>query len=171
MKNLIPGKEVPQLMVNTVNGMTWDLRDQKPERLSLVVFYRGLHSPACKEYLEALNSKYDAFREKGINIICLSADSESLSEQVAVEWEVEKLTIGNGISIEDARLWDLYISKGIEEGEPEFFFEPGLFLIRPDNTLYAALIQSIAFVRPDLDSLLEALDDMLDNDIPIRGDA
>lgn len=171
MKNVIPGKEVPRLIVDTVNGMTWNLRDQKPENLTLVVFYRGLHSPDCKLYLEELNSKYDEFREKGINIVCLSANDESLSEKTAIEWEVEKLTIGYGLSIEDARLWDLYISKGINDSEPDLFFEPGLFLIRPDNTLYAALIQSIPFVRPDLETLIKAIDYMLDNDYPARGDA
>lgn len=171
MKNVIPGKEVPQLIVDTVNGMSWNLRDQKPENLTLAVFYRGLHSPDCKLYLEELNTKYDKFRVKGINIICLSANDESLTEKTAVEWEVEKLTIGYGLSIEDARLWDLYISKGINDSEPDFFFEPGLFFIRPDNTLYAASIQSIPFVRPDLDSLLKTIDDMLDNNDPVRGGA
>ena len=171
MKNVIPGKEVPQLIVDTINGMTWNLRNQKPENLTLAVFYSGRHSTDCKLYLEELNSKYDEFREKGINIVCISADNESLSEETAIEWEVEKLTIGYGLSIDDARLWDLYISKGINDSEPDIFFEPGLFLIRPDNTLYAALIQSVPFARPDLDTLLKSVDSMLDNDAPARGDA
>lgn len=171
MKNVTPGKEVPQLIVDTINGMMWNLRDQKPENLTLAVFYRGLHSPDCKLYLEELNSKYDKFREKGVNIVCLSADNESMSEETAIEWEVEKLTIGYDFSIENALLWDLYVSKGINNSEPEFFFEPGLFLIKPDNTLYAALIQSIPFARPDLDTLLSAIDYMLDNDYPARGEA
>jgi peroxiredoxin len=171
MKNVTPGKEVPRLIVDTVNGMMWNLRDQKPENLTLAVFYRGLHSPDCKLYLEELNSKYDEFRERGINIVCLSADSESLSEKTAIEWEVEKLTIGYNFSIEDARLWDLYVSKGMNEDEPDTFFEPGLFLIRPDNTLYAALIQSMPFVRPNLDELLKTIDYILNNDYPARGEA
>jgi len=171
MKNLIPGKEVPPLIVDTVNGMMWNLRDQKPENLTLAVFYRGLHSPECKLYLEELNSKFDKFREKGVNIVCISADNESLSEETAVEWEVEKLTIGYGFSIEDARKWDLYLSKGIDQSEPDIFFEPGLFLIRPDSTLYAASIQSMPFLRPELDDLLKSIDYILDNDYPARGEA
>jgi peroxiredoxin len=166
-----PGKEVPKLIIDTVNGMMWNLRDQKPENLTLAVFYRGLHSPDCKLYLEELNSKFDEFREKGINIVCVSADNESFSEKTAIEWEVEKLTIGYDFSIENARLWDLYISKGINDSEPDTFFEPGLFLIRPDNTLYAALIQSMPFMRPDLDTLLKTIDYILDNDYPARGEA
>jgi len=171
MKNVTPRKEVPRLIVDTVNGMMWNLRDQKPENLTLAVFYRGLHSPDCKLYLEELNSKFDEFREKGINIVCVSADNESLSEKTAIEWEVEKLTIGYDFSIEDARLWDLYVSKGINDSEPDTFFEPGLFLIKPDNTLYAALIQSMPFMRPDLEALLKTIDYILNNDYPARGEA
>ncbi len=171
MKNVIPGKEVPRLIVDTINGMLWNLRDQKPQNLTLAVFYRGLHSPDCKLYLEELNSKFDKFRKKGINIVCISADNKSLSEKTAIEWEVEKLTIGYDFSIEDARLWDLYISKGINDTEPDTFFEPGLFIIRPDNTLYAALIQSMPFVRPDLKTLLKTIDYILNNDYPARGKA
>lgn len=171
MKNVIPGKEVPRLIVDTVNGMLWNLRDQKPENLTLAVFYRGLHSPECKLYIEELNSKFDEFREKGINIVCISADNESLSEKTAIEWDVEKLTIGYDFSIEDARLWDLYISKGINDSEPDTFFEPGLFLIRPDSTLYSASIQSMPFVRPDLEALLKTIDYILDKDYPARGEA
>lgn len=171
MKNVIPGKEVPRLIVDTVNGMVWNLRDQKPENLTLAVFYRGLHSPECKLYIEELNSKFDEFREKGINIVCISADNESLSEKTAIEWDVEKLTIGYDFSIEDARLWDLYISKGINDSEPDTFFEPGLFLIRPDSILYSASIQSMPFVRPDLEALLKTIDYILDKDYPARGEA
>ncbi len=54
MKNVIPQQEVPVLKVKTVNGMKWDLRDQQPENFTLVVFYRGLHCPVCKKYLEEL---------------------------------------------------------------------------------------------------------------------
>ena len=162
---------MPRLIVDTVNGMVWNLRDQKPENLTLAVFYRGLHSSECKLYLEELNSKFDKFRKKGVNIVCISADNESLSEETAVEWHVEKLTIGYDFSIEDARKWDLYISKGINESEPDSFFEPGLFLISPDNTLYAASIQSMPFVRPALDDLLKSIDYILDNDYPARGEA
>lgn len=171
MKQVIPGKEVPQLIVDTVNGMLWNLRDQKPENLTLVVFYRGLHCPICKSYLEELNTKFDKFREKGVNILCVSANTESLAEETAVEWDVEKLTIGYGFSIEDARKWDLYISKGINKNEPDLFFEPGLFLISQDNTLYAASIQSMPFVRPDLDDLLKSIDYILNKEYPPRGES
>jgi peroxiredoxin len=171
MKNVIPGKVVPELIVETVNGMIWNLRDQKPKNFTLVVFYRGIHCPVCKSYLEELNSKIDKFRDKGVNVICISSNSASLAEQTATDWDIDKLTLGFNYSIEDARKWDLFISKGINDKEPEMFFEPGLFLIRPDNTLYAASIQSMPFARPKFDDLLKSISFVLNEKYPARGEA
>jgi len=49
--------------------------------------------------------------------------------------------VGYGVSIEKAREWGIYVSTsrsktfaGIEE--PPLFAEPGLFLVKPDRTLY-----------------------------------
>ena len=51
------------------------------------------------------------------------------------------MRVGYGLPLKDARAWGLYISTsrgktsaGIEE--PALFSEPGLFLVRPDSTLY-----------------------------------
>lgn len=171
MKNVMPGEEVPTLIVNTVNGMKWDLRDQQPKNFTLVVFYRGLHCPVCKSYLEELNSKIEKFRNNGVNIICISANNHRLAEDTVVKWEIEKLAIGHSFSIEDARKWDLYISKGISKKEPDEFFEPAVFLVKPDNTLYAASIQSMPFARPSIKDLLKATDFIVDHDYPARGES
>ena len=171
MENVIPRQEVPELVVNTVNGMIWNLRDQLPKNFTLVIFYRGLHCPVCKSYLEELNSKIEKFRDRGINVICISANNGTLAETTVVEWDVEKLTIGHDFSIENAREWDLYISKAVNEKEPDIFFEPALFLIRPDNSLYAASIQSMPFARPQFDDLLKSLDYIIKEDYPARGES
>ena len=171
MKNLIPRQEVPELIVDTVNGMTWNLRDQQPKNFTMVVFYRGLHCPVCKTYLEELNSKIDRFRDKGVNVICISSNTHSLAEETSTRWDVEKLTLGFDFSIEDARKWDLYISEGISDKEPKVFFEPALFLIKPDRTLYAASIQSMPFARPKFDELLKSISFILNEDYPARGEA
>ncbi len=171
MKNVMPRQEVPELEVNTVNGMIWNLRDQMPQNFTMVVFYRGLHCPVCKSYLEELNSKIEKFRDRGINVICISANNSSLAEKTVIEWDVEKLTIGHDFSIENAKEWDLYISKAVSEKEPDIFFEPALFLIRPDNSLYAASIQSMPFARPQFDDLLKSLDFIITEDYPARGES
>lgn len=169
MKNLIPNKEVPELIVNTVNGMKWDLRDEKPENFTMVVFYRGLHCQFCKNYLEEINSRIYKLRDNGINVVCISANSGRVAEDTVAKWNIEKLVIGHSLSLEMARKWDLYISKGISKKEPEYFFEPALFLVRPDNTLYSASIQSMPFARPSIADIIKSTDFILDNDYPARG--
>ncbi|SHF59184.1 Alkyl hydroperoxide reductase subunit AhpC (peroxiredoxin) [Salegentibacter echinorum] len=171
MKNVLPRKEVPNLRVETTSGMKWDLREQNSENFTMVVFYRGLHCPVCKSYLQELNEKVEKFEEKGVNIICISANNKELAEKTVEEWNVDNLTIGYGLETADSRKWDLYVSEGINDNEPEVFFEPALFLIKPDNMLYAASIQTMPFARPKFDELLKAIDFVLEKDYPARGEA
>jgi len=171
MKNVLPGKKVPRLRLKTISGMEWDLRNQEPKNFTMVVFYRGIHCPVCKSYLEELNNKVKTFNDKGVNVICISANDKSLAEQTLEEWEIDNLNIGYDFNTEDARKWDLYVSEAIKDNEPDVFFEPGLFLIKPDNTLYAASIQTMPFARPKFDELLKAIDFVLEEEYPARGEA
>lgn len=65
----------------------------------------------------------------------------------------------------------LFISSAIESKEPERFAEPGLFLVRPDATLYAVSIQTMPFARPSFKQLASALDFVIKEDYPARGEA
>lgn len=170
MKNFKPRQEVPELVVNTVNGMEWNLRETKTENFNLVIFYRGLHCPVCKSYLEELNGLISDYSERGVNVIAISSNNKELAEKTVENWDIENVTIGYDMPIEEARKWDLYISEGINDKEPNEFIEPALFLIRPDHTLYASSIQSMPFARPKLKELLKSIDFVLDKDYPARGE-
>jgi hypothetical protein len=83
--------------------------------------------------------------------------------------------MGYGLSLSLAKDWGLFISTsrgktsiGIEE--PKLFSEPGVFLIRPDQTLFYASVQSMPFVRPVFKEMLPALDFVMANDYPARGE-
>ncbi len=170
MKNFKPRQEVPELVVNTVNGMDWNLRETEPENFNLVIFYRGLHCPVCKSYLEELNGLISDYSERGVNVIAISSNNKELAEKTVENWDIENVNIGYDMPIEEARKWDLYISEGINDKEPNEFIEPALFLIRPDQTLYASSIQSMPFARPKLKELLKSIDFVLDKDYPARGE-
>lgn len=171
MKNLKPGKEVPQLILDTTKGIKWDLRDSQPDNFTMIIFYRGIHCPVCKKYLEELNTKIDQFEDKGVNVICVSSNSQVTAEKTVKEWEIDKLNIGYGFDIEKAEEWDLYVSEAIKDSEPEIFLEPALFLVRPDAVLYSASIQSMPFARPKFDELLKSISFVLKEDYPARGGA
>ncbi|WP_373074628.1 peroxiredoxin-like family protein [Zeaxanthinibacter enoshimensis] len=166
---LIPNEKVPQLKVPLINGAEWDLYAQEPENFTLVIFYRGLHCPVCKSYLEDLAQLRDKFAGRGVHIIAISSNKEELAKKTAEEWDIPGLPVGYGMSMEQAQEWGLYISGAISDKEPGHFFEPGLFLIRPDQKLYAGSVQTMPFARPRLAEVLKAVDFILENDYPARG--
>ena len=109
-------------------------------------------------------------------MIAISTDGRDRAEQANEQWGLDGLQVGYGLSLDQAGAWGLYISNsrsvtsvGIEE--PRQFNEPGLFLVRPDRTLYWAGVQSVPFARPHFDEVLKAVDFIKSKDHPPRGEA
>ena len=176
MSHLMPRQPVPPLSVATLDGDRWVLAEQQPNSFTLIVFYRGLHCPICQPYLRELDRMLADFQQKGIEVIAISSDVEGRARGAKEGWKLADLRIGYGLSIDTAKAWGLYVSTsrgmtsiGIEE--PALFSEPGLFLVRPDGTLYAAAVQTMPFARPHFKELLSALDFIIANDYPARGEA
>jgi peroxiredoxin len=173
---LMPRAPVPPLRVGTVGGPCWRLCDQKPKHFTVVVFYRGLHCAGCRAQLKELESKFDAFHARGVSVLAVSADTRERAERTAVDWGIDKLTLCWGLTMDQARAWGLYISEGRGAGsggvdEPEFFVEPAIFLVAPDSTLVAGMVQTMPFARPRLDDLLAAIDWLARTGKPPRGDS
>ena len=172
MSNRIkPREKAPNLEVRLINDLKWVLQDQEAKNFTMIVFYRGLHCPICKKYLEDLATKLDDFSKRGVNMIAISTDSEKRAKEAGEKWNIPDLPVGFNFSIDDAKKWGLYISKGISEKEPKEFSEPAIFLIRPDQTLYFSAIQTMPFARPDFNQILEAIDFVVEKDYPARGEA
>jgi peroxiredoxin len=176
MTTIIPRTKTPELEFETVGGDTWRLADQKPENFTMIVAYRGLHCPICKNYLRDLSRNKDEFEKRGIEVVVVSSDGKDRAEEAKRDWEIENLTVGYGMGIDKAREWGMFISTsrgktsaGIEE--PPLFSEPGLFLVRPDQTLYASNIVTMPFTRPHFKDVLGALDVIIERDYPARGEA
>ena len=167
-----PQQPAPSLTVSVVGRGPWTLADQHPDRFTLVVFYRGLHCPVCRAYLHQLEGLLDRLAEVGVtSVLAVSGDDEARATRSVEEWGLTRLAVGYGQSVESMREWGLFVSKGINDGEPEVFGEPGVFLVRPDGTLYAAILNSMPFGRPHLDELVGAVGWLNDNDYPARGEA
>jgi peroxiredoxin len=163
------------LTVKTLQHGEFDLMSENPSLMTLVCFYRGLHCPVCGNYLKELERLTPAFQERGVRTIAMSSDGEERARQMADKIGAEHLRIGYGLSLSVARQWGLYISAsrgktsiGIEE--PELFSEPGVFLIRPDQTVYWLSVQSMPFARPIFAEMVQALDFVIKNDYPARGE-
>ena len=153
----------------------WSIADQTPENFTLIVVYRGLHCPICATYLGSLNARTEEFEKRGVNVVVLSSDDEERAKTAKEKWGLDKLTVGYGLDLDTARQWGLYISTSrgktsIGVVEPDQFAEPGLFFVRPDGTLYFANVQTMPFARPRFEDILPALDFVLKNDYPARGE-
>lgn len=173
---LKPRLAVPILDVQLTNGEVWKLSQQNAENFIMLAFYRGMHCPICKRYLADLNRKLADFEARGVSVLALSSDSKERAMATEEDWGLSNLTLGYGIPIEKAREWGLYISTGKGKSslgvmEPDFFSEPALFLIKPDMTLYASIMQTMPFARPYFSEVLSSLDFIIENNYPARGQA
>lgn len=175
-KSPMPRQPVPPLSVAALAGGSLTLQAGRAAHFTLLVFYRGYHCPQCRAYLTELNRLHDEFVQRGVEVLVVSSDIEDRARRAQQEWSLDRLTIGYGLTIEAARDWGLYVSTsrgltstGVEE--PALFSEPGVFLIRPDLTLYWSSVQTMPFARPHFKEMLGAIDFVLDKNYPARGEA
>ncbi|MEY3654772.1 MAG: hypothetical protein RL739_2942 [Pseudomonadota bacterium] len=172
---LTPRQPVPALNVPLVTGGKFILGEKPAAVFDLVVVYRGLHCPICAKYLIELETLTPEFHKLGVNVVALSSDNAERAQAMAEKVKATHLKIGYGLSMASARQWGLYISTsrgktslGIEE--PALFSEPGVFIVRPDNTLYYVSTQTMPFARPSFQELLGAIEFAIAKDYPARGE-
>lgn len=175
-QHLMPRQPVPALDVPTLSGARLALVANEAKNFTLIVFYRGYHCPLCRTYLTELNRLHDEFSSRGVVIRVLSSDTRERAQLAVDAWSLDRLDLGYGLAEDSARDWGLYISTGrgltstgVEE--PARFSEPGVFLVRPDLSLYWANVQTMPFARPHFKDMLGAIDFVLAKDYPARGEA
>ncbi len=176
MAMLKPRTKTPDLELDTLEGGKWRLSDQSPENFTMIVAYRGLHCPICRPYLSELDRNLEEFQKRGVEVIAVSTDTLERAAQTKDEWKLRNLRIAYGLSVANAREWGLYISSSRGKTsagvvEPDQFNEPGLFLVRPDQSLYASSIATMPFARPHFKEILAAIDFIVEKDYPARGEA
>jgi peroxiredoxin len=172
---LMPRQPVPRLQVPTLAHGPFNLADDAAPNFTLVVFYRGLHCPICLKYLLELGRLQPEFEKRGVKVIALSSDGRERAQAMADKLNAPNLRMGFDLGLANAREWGLYVSTsrgttsiGIEE--PALFSEPGVFIVRPDGTLYYGAVQTMPFARPHFDELLAAIDFALAKNYPARGE-
>ncbi len=171
---LKPSQRVPNLRFPLLKGGEFDLEKTSPEKFDLVVFYRGLHCRFCISHLQELKNLMDDYAKNGVTIYAVSADEKERAEEFAAKVDVPAVHFGYQLDLKIAREWGLYISSGrgktsIGVVEPDYFNEPGMFLIKPDKTLYYGQVQTMPFARPPFQDLLWAIRFSNEKNYPPRG--
>ena len=172
---LMPRQTVPALDLALTSGGRYVSGQNSGERFDLLVFYRGLHCPICAKYLLELERLGEEFQKRGVRIVAISSDEVTRGQAMAEKVQGRFIEFAYGLDLGLARQWGLYISTskgktsiGLEE--PALFSEPGVFLIKPDQTLYYGSTQTMPFARPSFGDLLAAVDFAIQKDYPARGE-
>jgi peroxiredoxin len=175
MHAVIPRQPAPSLIVETLKHGRFDLGQDAPKLMTLVVFYRGLHCPFCVIQLEEMEKMVADFESRGVKMIALSTDNAERARAMAERGKLDKLRVGHGLSLADAKRWGLYLStgggkntQGIEINP--IYSEPGLFLVKADRTVHYVAIQSAPQGRPAMKDILGVVDFNIKNNAPSRGD-
>lgn len=166
---LKPNHPVPEIDLPLAGGGRFRLSKSQPSSFTLVVFYRGLHCPICKGYLGELQKRLDELASLGVASVAISSDAAARAERSKIDWGLDRLNLAYDMPISLGQKWGLYVSKAISDKEPAEFLEPGLFLIRPDQTLYAASVQTMPFTRPNLSEIVGAIRFINEKGYPARG--
>ncbi|MCU0927452.1 MAG: AhpC/TSA family protein [Hydrogenophaga sp.] len=172
---LTPRLPVPALNLPLTSGERFVLGAQPAEQFDLLVFYRGLHCPICAKYLMELERLAPEFEKRGVGVLAVSSDTAERAQAMAEKIKASGVRVAHSLSLQTARQWGLSISAsrgktsiGIEE--PALFSEPGVFLVKPDGTLFYGSTQTMPFARPAFQDLLGAIDFAVANDYPARGE-
>ncbi|MFF9547450.1 peroxiredoxin-like family protein [Streptomyces albidoflavus] len=166
-----PRTQAPPLTVPMVGGGTWELAQRTPRNFTMIVFYRGLHCPACRNQLAQLEASAGELQNLGVEAVAISADTEERAARARDEWGLRETPVGYGLSVKAMREWGLFVSEATHEQEPEYFNEPGLFLIKPDLKIYYEALTSMPFGRPAVRELIGGMSFVIENAYPARGNA
>ena len=167
--SLMPRERVPALDLPTVGGGRYVLGKKPAERFDLLVFYRGSHCPICAKYLMELERLAPEFEKRGVRSVAISADGAERAAKMSEKIKANLVTFAHDLPLSTARAWGLYLSAGRGD-EPALFAEPGVFLVRPEGTLYYGSTQTMPFARPPFADLLGAVDYAISKDYPARGE-
>lgn len=166
------GVAIPSVVVQSLRGDAVDIsRAEPPCDWRLIVVYRGRHCPMCTRFLNVLQGYVDSFRELGVDLVAVSADSKSQLEEHTERLEVE-FPLYYGLTAAQMRELGMYISLPKSEQETDHVFsEPGLFLVDHDGLVRLVDIANSPFLRPDPELILRGLrfSRNPDNHSPIRG--
>jgi len=172
MERLRPAQDATPLELDLIIGAKWRLADQNDEAhpWRLLVVYRGLHCPKCKEQLTELSGMLGDFTDAGVTVVSASMETHERSQKAYDEWRLDRLPVAYGLTESFAERFGLYVSESIKEDEPERFLEPAILLFR-GTQLHAAWIQTLPFARPALGDILSLIKWLAQNDYPARGRA
>lgn len=164
VRPILIGADVPAVVLETVNGETFDLKAAVATQPTILIFYRGGWCPYCNLYLGQLQNAETKLRNLGYQILAISPDQP---EKLRDSGNTEKLTytllsdaamaaskaFGIAFRVDDATV-EKYKGYGIDleaaSGETHHLLPvPAVFIVGTDGVI------SFVYVNPDYKTRLE----------------
>jgi len=165
-----PGDTAPNLEIATTGGEALRLPGALlADRLTMLVVYRGLHCGICKQYLAELAMQAQALRKLGVEVIAASSDPLQKARVAQTDWTGNRLRFGYGLTEEHGRLLRLFLTAKRKDGEPDRFFEPGMYLFDAAGKVLFVAVGNMPFGRPPIAEMVSRIEWMLANGVPPRG--
>ena len=170
MAALDAGSTFPKTDVEQLGGGTLTLGEPRGGHdWQLVVVYRGLHCPLCKNYLAKLQELEAEYNGHGVDVVVVSGDPQEKAQAFADEKELT-IAIGYGLRVDQMRKLGLFVSDPRSPAETDQPFpEPGLFVVNADGAIQIVDVSNAPFARPDLQGIANGIKFIRGNDCPIRG--
>jgi peroxiredoxin len=166
-EKLAAGGAMPEITLPTVGGGQATIGGAK-ERWQMVVVYRGLHCPICKNYTAKIEALKDKFDELDTDILFVSGDTGEKAKAFADEVGLG-LPVAHDLSVEQMRALGLYVSEPRPTETDRPFPEPGLFVVNENGQAHIVDVSNAPFVRPEPELIIRGITHIKKNDYPIRG--
>ena len=126
MKNkLAAGSQIPDIYFSLINGNSIRLSEET-SNWTLLIVYRGLHCPICKDYAAKFENKLSKLQNINTQLVLISADTKDKATKFAEELTL-KSKIGYGLTIDQMRKLGLYLSEPRPNEVDIYFLSPVCF--------------------------------------------
>jgi peroxiredoxin len=166
-EKLSAGGAMPEITLPTVGGGEAKIGGAS-DRWKMVVVYRGLHCPICKNYTAKVKALKDKFDELETDILFVSGDNAEKAKAFADEVGL-KLPVAHDMSVDQMRQLGLYVSDPRPTETDRPFPEPGLFVVNEKGQAHIVDVSNAPFVRPEPELIIRGITHIKKNDYPIRG--
>ena len=170
INKLVSGSQLPEITLSLIKGGEMTLgQPHKKENWQLIFFYRGLHCPLCKKYLQKLESLKDKFLSKGAEVVAVSGDPKDKAMEMVKSAKLS-IPVCYNLSTQQMKKLGLYISNPRSPEETDLPFpEPGMFAVNAEGKIHLIDVSNTPFNRSDLGKLIKTIGWIKENDYPIRG--
>lgn len=164
----LSGQPLPAITLPTVSGDEITLGQGQASDWHVVVVYRGLHCPICKNYLTQLESLKSKFADVKADVMAISADPQDKAQKMT-DATGATFPVAYNLSVEQMQSLGLFISDPRPGETDRPFAEPGLFVVNSQGAAQLIDVANAPFLRPDLNDLPDSLQFLKSKDYPVRG--